>query len=200
MKPKRRFLHVRKFVETKHILSLSALVLWLLLPQRLDAHGGGKLQISNAPLPPYQVSVWLNPPTVRAGQPIHVTVGVTWAESGEPMLDAAVEVAILAANGETVAAASATTEQSVNRLFYEADLPDLPVGSYQVQLTLTSQEGSGALTFPLEIVPAAVWPWVAGGLLGAAVMWLVIRGWRKGSAQTVQRRQKTAVSRHRSVD
>lgn len=171
----------------------------LLLPVKWTlAHGGGVLQVANAPIASYQVSVWTNPATARAGQPLHVTVGVA-AGTGEPVLDAAITVDLLTDNGDVVLTAVATTEQSVNRLFYEADLPGTTAGTYKVQLALTGSEGSGTLSFPLFVKPVSVWPWIGAVLTGAAVIGFAMRIWRKGQKEGAIR-QRTAVPRHHSVD
>ncbi len=168
------------------------------LPTAL-AHGGGALQISNAPVGQYQVSVWTNPPTARAGQTIHVTVGVARISNGEPVLDTAVAVTILNQADEPVVTAAATTEQSVNRLFYEADLDGVPSGTYEMQIEVTGSEGNGLLSFPLPVKAVPIWPWLVGAVGVSGIFWLVLRLWRKGSTVAVSRRG-TAVPRPRSVD
>jgi hypothetical protein len=160
--------------------------------QTILAHGGGELQISNAPIGRYQVSVWNNPPTARAEQTIHVTVGIARMGTGEPVLDAAVSVTILNESGESLATAAATTEQSVNRLFYEADVDGVPAGLYEMQIEVTGSQGSGLLSFPLMVETAPLWPWLAAAGAAVLVVWLVLRQWRKGA--------KVAVPRPRSVD
>jgi hypothetical protein len=167
--------------------------------QTVLAHGGGALQIVNEPIGSYLVSVWNNPPTARAGQAVHVTVGIARAGTGEPVLDTAVAVKIVTESGQPVATAAATTEQSVNRLFYEADLDGVPTGTYEIQVEVTGSEGNGQVSFPLIVKSASVWPWLAGAVVAGGIVWLVLRYWRKGSKVGVSRR-RTAVSRSRSVD
>lgn len=176
------------------------MLLFVLLPLPVVlAHGGGELQVGNAPIGSYLVSVWVNPPTAQAGQPIHVTVGIAKESTGEPVLDATVDVLIVTDQGVTVKTAVATTEQSINRLFYEADLADVPTGEYEMQLVVTGQAGRGDLAFPLVVVPRSIWPWVGGILVGVLMLGFVVRGWRRGAVGAVPRRG-TAVSRRRSVD
>lgn len=163
---------------------------WL-LPAMVQAHGGGELQAVNVPIGSYQVSVWLNPPTVRTGQTIHITVGIATAEDGSPVLDSTVDVIIETAAGEEMLTTQATTEQSVNRLFYEADISNLPTGSYEVLVQVAGIKGNGNLRFPMEVGQASLWPWLVGGLGGGAVIWFVVRRWQK---------RKTAVSRPRNID
>ena len=142
--------------------------------QRVQAHGGGALQAVNVPIGSYQVSVWLNPPTVRTGQTIHLTVGVAAVEDGSPVLNSTVNVVIETAAGEEVLTVPATTEQSVNRLFYETDIGSLPAGSYEVFVQVVGDEGSGDLSFPMEVEQASVWPRLAGLLSGGVVIWFVV--------------------------
>ena len=55
----------------------------LLLGQTVHAHGGGTLQIVNAPIAEaYRVSVWSAPTTIRAQDDIHITVGVADQANG----------------------------------------------------------------------------------------------------------------------
>ena len=128
------------------------------------AHGGGTLQIVNAPIgDAYQVSVWSAPSTIRAQDNIHVTVGVADLVDGSPVLDTAVQVDIYeATTGNLVIYAAATTEQSVNRLFYEADIAGLPQGNYDVSVTVTGEEGSGVVDFALDVRPSLNLSLIAG--------------------------------------
>ncbi|GJM41620.1 MAG: hypothetical protein DHS20C20_19020 [Ardenticatenaceae bacterium] len=176
-----------------------ALFLCLLPINHLLAHGGGELKVGNAPIGRYLVSAWVNPPTVQAGQLIHVTVGIAQESNGEPVLDASVNVLIMDQNGATVETAVATTEQSVNRLFYEADLDPISTGIYEMQVVVTGNEGEGEVSFPLEVVPRSILPWMAGILAGLIVIGLVVRSWRRGDAKE-GRQRRTAVPRRRSVD
>ena len=179
----------------RRLLWLGLLLCLLPLP-RVLAHGGGELMVGNAPIGSYLVSVWVNPPAVQAGQVIHVTVGIAAENTGEPVLDANVAVQIVDEAGVTVATAVATTEQSINRLFYEADLATLPTGNYEMQVLVTDSAGTGDVAFALEVVPRTIWSWLVGAAVGLTVIGLVVRSWRRGGAV----RKGTAVPRRRSVD
>lgn len=179
---------------------LLATLLFCLLPlTTVLAHGGGELKVGNAPIGSYLVSAWVNPPTAQSGQVIHVTVGIAAAGTGEPVLDAAVDVHILDEVGAEVVTAVATTEQSVNRLFYEADLEPVATGAYEMRVVVTGRAGEGDVVFPLEVVPRTIWPWAVGIAVGVAVIGLVVRSWRKGAGKRAVR-GRTAVPRKRSVD
>ncbi|MCA9917598.1 MAG: hypothetical protein KC445_06565 [Anaerolineales bacterium] len=180
-------------------LSLFALLLAGLPLPGVLAHGGGELKEGNVPIGRYLVSVWVNPPAVQAGQVIHVTVGIADETSGAPVLDARVDVQIVDEAGDVVATAVATTEQSINRLFYEADLATLPTGTYEMQLIVNGADGAGDVRFALAVVPRQIWPWLVGAVVGLGVIGLVVRGWRQ-SATKANYRGRTAVPRRRSVD
>ena len=137
----------------------------IFVSQPLFAHGGGTLQIVNAPVADaYQVSVWSAPVTVRAQDDIHITVGVGTIEDASPVLDATVQVEIYEfESSESLASEPATTEQSVNRLFYEADFTGLPQGDYDIVVTIDGVDGSGSVAFELNIRPYLNLPLMIGG-------------------------------------
>ncbi|WP_420641401.1 hypothetical protein [Candidatus Leptofilum sp.] len=168
---------------------LIMLAFYLLPVSQLLAHGGGELKVGSAPIGSYLVSAWVNPPTVQAGQVIHVTVGIARESTGEPVLDATVNVLIVNRAGDVVATAVATTEQSVNRLFYEADLEPMPTGNYEMQVVVSGQAGEGDIAFPLTVTPRSILPWVGGIAAGLFVIGLVVLVWRRGDSKAVPRRR-----------
>lgn len=146
------------------------------------AHGGGTLKIANEPIGAYQVSVWTAPAVPRGGDPLHVTVGVARRNDGRPVLDTAVQVEAFIADGnQLLGSAAATTEQSVNKLFYEADLPAFDVGTVKIVVTVMGEGGEGTVTFDQEIRPhfntTLIISLLAGGALLAGLTW--IRSWKK---------------------
>lgn len=170
-------------------------VVLLLLVEEVGAHGGGALQIANAPVGACLASVWLAPSTPRANKALHVTVGLADAASGAPVLDGTVLVAVAdVASGRQVAAAPATTAQSVNRLFYEADLPAQMPGDYLFAVTTTCQGVTEVLTFVAAVRPSSnplfiALPLAAGGLLVAVWLW---RQWQRGPAPKPVHRRRDA--------
>ena len=145
------------------VLLLLGLIIFVAQP--VFAHGGGTLQIVNAPVADvYQVSVWSAPVTVRAQDDIHITVGVGTLAEASPVIDATVQVDFYeVASGTLLASEPATTEQSVNRLFYEADFAGLPQGDYEVVVTVDGADGSGSVDFELNIRPYLNLPLIIGG-------------------------------------
>jgi len=128
----------------------------VVLARPVYAHGGGIVYVSGEAAGPYQVTVWVAPNTVEAGKTLHFTVAVVQPGSNEPVLDAAVQMVVLAEGSETaVISGPATTAQSVNKLFYEADF-EAPAdsGRYQVQTHVRGPEGEGAVSFTFTVEPA----------------------------------------------
>ncbi|MCP5093925.1 MAG: hypothetical protein GY943_00070 [Chloroflexi bacterium] len=133
--------------------------------QTVFAHGGGVLYATSEPVGNYTVSVWVNPPEPRENEAIHFTVGIA-GENQEPILDAAVMIDIYApGEANPIISAAATTEQSVNRLFYEADIPEVNVGSYDVQVVIHAQENSGTVSFAVTILPPNYSRWLLMGAI-----------------------------------
>lgn len=129
------------------------------------AHGGGEIQIAGAPVGPYKVSAWLNPPQPRAEETAHITVGVARPPRDEPVLDATVDVTITPQAGDDpVLVSEATTAASVNKLFYETDFPAPAAGDYTVLLQVAGDEGNGRVTFPITVVPPGGPNWFVIGL------------------------------------
>lgn len=181
----------------------------LLLPTATAvAHGGGTLYVSNARVSDYLVSVWIAPAQLRTNEPVHFTVGVATAADRLPMLEADIEVAIYdVQSGERVAAGQPTTEQSVNRLFYEADMPALPRGNYQVEVTVAGPAGSDTVAFEISVVSyvntSLIMAVLGGVLLLAAALWWRMWGQRNGryrSRPHPRRRSRSATQNSQSVD
>ncbi len=162
------------------VVTFYTLIYILLIWQPLGAHGGGKLYISNQPVGDYFVSVWVNPPQPKSNQGTHITVGVG-GKRLEPVLDAQIVVNILDETDQSVVSGYATTEQSVNRLFYETDLPAIGSGDYEIVVDVEGADGAGMVSFPLSIKSAGATSLLyAGlGLVGVITAVFIIRAWRK---------------------
>lgn len=150
--------------------------------QQAQAHGSGTLQVVNAPAGDCLMSVWTAPSSLRANKPVHVVVSLANAASELPVLDADVQViATHSESGEMVANMAATTQESANKLFYEAALAPLSEGSYTIEVQSNCLDTTGTAVFDLQI-GASNWlldlavPLLAGcGLLA----FLVVQFWRK---------------------
>lgn len=147
------------------------------------AHGGGDLIARSVQVGPYTASVWVNPPDPRANETIHFTVGLAAPEDGSPVLDADIQVAMrVPGREEAVATAAATTEQSVNRLFYETDVEVPAAGDYEVDFQIKGVEGGGTITLDVEVKPASRANWLIIGLAGLGMV-LVLGWWRSRRRQ-----------------
>jgi hypothetical protein len=142
------------------------------------AHGGGDLIARSVQTGPYTASIWVNPPDPRAKEVIHFTVGLASPEDGSPVLDADILVVMRHADsGETAATAPATTEQSVNKLFYETDI-EVPVeGDYEVEFQVSGTEGEGTVSLTLEVKESSRVNWLVIGFAGLGIV-LVFGWWR----------------------
>lgn len=143
------------------------------------AHGGGVIYVAGETAGAYRVTVWVAPNVVEAGRQLHFTVAVVEDESNDMILDAVVDLEVwAAASGAPALSGAATTEQSVNKLFYEADFRAPDVGTYTVVTKVNGRSGSGEVAFELEVVEAKTavnWLLVGlGGLALTAVMGFIL--------------------------
>lgn len=161
---------------TKRLGTAVVLLILLWLPVRqLFAHGGGALVAGPVAVGPYIVSVWLNPPQPRAGEPLHFTVGLAAPEDRSPVLDADVLVTMTAMAVPEPIVAPATTDQSINRLFYETDM-EVPVsGPYAVRFEVSGPLGAGELELDVTVGEAGGVSWLWVGLGGLGLM--LVLGW-----------------------
>ncbi len=138
------------------------------------AHGGGEIQLANAPIGPYKMTLWLNPPNPQAQQTTHITVGLAEPPNDAPMLDAAVQIDIIdTASGALILTTPATTEASINKLFYETDFTLPNPGIYEVNTRVVAPEGQGAASFSMEVTPASRTNWLLIGFTGLGLVVLI---------------------------
>jgi hypothetical protein len=141
-----------------------------------DAHGGGDLIVRSVQAGPYTASVWVNPPDPRALEPIHFTVGLASPADHSPVLDADIQVTMWdKSSRETAVTAPVTTEQSVNKLFYETDVEVSTAGDYDVEFRIRGAEGEGTVTTSVVVQASSSMNWLVIGLVGLGVV--VILGW-----------------------
>lgn len=160
----------------RRLWQLFCLILLLLTASAIQAHGGGDLIAGPEPVGPYIVSVWLNPPDPRAAEPIHFTIGLASPINREPVLDAQIEVELRAVGNNSIAdTAPATTDQSINKLFYETDLQVTNPNTYETIFFISGPDGDGSLMVPIEVSNPSNIDWRMLGLVGLAI--IVILGW-----------------------
>jgi len=150
------------------LIALVSLMTTAVMP--VFAHGGGLIHVAGEPAGDYRVTVWVAPNEVEASKTLHFTVAVVEAENNDMVLDSEVGIEVfVAGTDERVLFGPATTEQSVNKLFYEADFSEAPeAGIYTVVTTVNGRLGNGDVAFDLEIIPAKTtvnWLFVGIGAL-----------------------------------
>lgn len=163
--------------------SIRWMILLLLMgagPTPVFAHGGGPIQIANEPLCDSFVSVWLNPDPPQTNETLHFTVGIS-AQDSSPLLNKEVTIQIVDDRG-VVDSRQATTEQSVNRLFYETDFEPISGGAYTVNVILACDGSDASTQFSMVVerpsfLVLAI-PYAVGGFLIFAAIF-VWREWHK---------------------
>lgn len=165
---------------TKKRLTIALAILFALMIHGFAAraHGGGQLVAGPVQTGPYVLSVWVNPPEPRAGEPLHFTIGVAAPIDGAPVLDAQILVTMQALGQDTVPiSAQATTDQSINKLFYETDLDVAQPGQYLATIAIAGPEGEGELSLELVVQSPSPVNWFLLGVAGLLVV-LVFGWWR----------------------
>lgn len=150
--------------------------------QAVAAHGGGELIARSIEAGPYVASIWVNPPQPRAAEAIHFTVGLADPQDEGPILDADIEILMwYEEEGTPAASAVATTDQSINKLFYETDMEVPREGAYAVVFQISGPRGEGIVELPVEVKPASSINWLAVGFAGLGLV-LVWGYWRSRRA------------------
>ena len=141
-----------------------------------QAHGGGDLIAGPEAVGPYIVSIWLNPPDPRATEPIHFTIGLASPVNREPILDAQIMVELRPAGENSIEASSpATTDQSINKLFYETDLQVMNANTFESTFIISGPDGDGTLMIPIDVTNPTNIDWRMIGLVGLAL--IILFGW-----------------------
>ncbi len=167
----------------RRLLPLLALLTFMLstLWFTAMAHGGGQLIAGPVEAGPYMVSVWVNPPQPSARETLHYTVGLAAPLDGAPVLDAEIMITMQTMRGSAPpVTAPATTEQSVNKLFYETDMIVDAAGRYMVTFDVNGPAGSGQLDLELEVREPSPVNWFLLGLAGLGLV--ILLGWWRARA------------------
>lgn len=167
----------------RHFLQLAMLlggVVLLGFPTgKTAAHGGGLLQIADAPLGPYRVSIWTNPPVPRAGEPFHVTTAVYRREGRQdiPVTAAHVALTLTHETGRMVRAEAWRMDAYPYTYEWDGTL-DQP-GIWTVTVTIDAEGHTGTFTFTVQAqspsrLPGILWVAVVGVLVGSLI-WVLDR-------------------------
>ncbi|MFN3980059.1 MAG: FixH family protein [Caldilinea sp.] len=171
---------------SRSVSVLLALLVALIAPLRLMAHGGGVAQITDAPAGPYRVFAWTSPDPWRAGEDAHVTVAVTRMEADQtfPITDAQVTLRLFwDSQPDQPLTLQATPVSVVAAGFYEVDHKLSHDGLWRVEVTVQGDQGAGSVSFVMQAAPAATNNWFvwAGGALALLVVIGFLFGARKRS-------------------
>jgi hypothetical protein len=157
-------------------LAILVAPLLLLLVGRLPAaaHGGGQLVAGPIQAGPYMLSVWVNPPQPRAEEAVHYTIGLAAPEDGSPVLDAQVLITMRdVTSGMAPVSAAATTDQSINKLFYEADMRVDQPGHYLTTVAVSGPAGEGRHELELDVQEPSPLNYFLLGLAGLALVMVI---------------------------
>jgi hypothetical protein len=144
---------------------------------------GGVVQLRAVSAGPYTVSAWTQPVPPRPG-PWRIDVAVM-AETGTPIVDAVVRI-----TAEAMDAPSRRIEAEARRdadplgVRHRVDLELDRAGAWQVTISIGGSRGAGAVSFPVDVEPAARGWWAVAGTAGLGVAglgWLLLRR-RRGRA------------------
>jgi len=144
------------------------------------AHGGGVVQVADAPAGPYLVTIWTSPTTARAGRALHLTVAINEVLDGipSPVLDADVSIELVPVDADaSTVTAQATSSQSVNKLLYETDMTVSESGRYTVRVIVAGPAGGGMTSFLIVVEPERPLDWLVLALvvLGLFIALLLLR-------------------------
>jgi hypothetical protein len=144
---------------------IAALAVWLAIGGPDARADGGTVQLSRVERG-CRLSVFTAPNPLRAG-PIDVSVLVQEADSGAPLAQATVEIALMRrARPGQVLHAVATEGGATNKLFRAASVELPAAGWWDVEIVCQTADGPIRGRFAMEAAAPlprwpAVWPWVS---------------------------------------
>lgn len=190
-----------------YLLYFSVLVA-VIYPTTILAHGGGEPRLTNVAVGPYRIYLWSLPEPPRVGD-FHLSVILTEPDSSAPVSDEdkSLEAAILDANVEIMLepvdrkgdsmVLSATHDEAVFKVFYEADAQLLTAGKWQATVSVAGPKGEGNASFELDVLPARTVNWTLIVGIGIGILTLIglSRFGRrtKGSTKADRKRRKQGI-------
>ncbi len=163
-----------KMAGPKRLFALLMLLICMLSPGRVLAHGGVGIQhLNNEPAGPYRVYVWSDPEPPQVGE-YHVIIALTENIAGDatglaggPVLDAYVSVEMAHQDSGTTLSARASHDDALNKLFYTATFAPPSKGIWSVQVRIAApacedgesrdaENGSSTLPCGLELLDPVV--------------------------------------------
>lgn len=166
-------------------------IIFAISPLRAWAHGGGVPRITGERAGSYLVYVWAAPGDPRAGDTLHLTIGLTLAGPDgmeTPVTDAAVSVKVQGPGAGEATTFAAKPGASAGGVFYEVDTPVGAAGEWTAVVQVDGEKGSGEFQVPVTVAPGAgPASWMIGVAIAAVVaavgVW-VLRGRGRGKART----------------
>jgi hypothetical protein len=165
-------------------MALVGLLMAVVLPALVTAHGGGVPVIAAQPVGPYRLFVWVDPDPLAVGV-VHLTVAVTKpvGDREQPVTGARVD-ATFAQPGGAPLVSTANEAASGQPGYYETDVTIDEPGEWQVTVQVEGAEGAGASSFPVTVLPAAggnaLMTWFGVGAIVIGVILLGVALTRRG--------------------
>lgn len=158
-------------------LIVVALLLLVMQPVAVLAHGGGTPQLVKEPAGAYAVYVWTNPDPLRVGT-IHITVALVEPDSDAPVLNAAVQVTATPRTGQPLTV-DATHKNATIKSYYEADMQLRETGPLQITVAYQDGAAAGSAGFAVQVEEAGantqlIGMGVALLAIGGGVLWMLI--------------------------
>jgi len=157
------------------------LLLFLLWPATLQAHGGGALMLTDAEAGPYRVYAWVQPEVMRVGD-VHLSLAVTRSANGaganpadEPVTDAQVTVQFEPlSQPDQALTVTASSQDTLNNFYYEADARLPFEDRWRVTIDVAGPDGAGSVDFEQQVLPPRTLNWPL--IVGAGTLLIILVG------------------------
>lgn len=176
-----------KFSLLRAIGAVPFLIVLLLWPLSLWAHGAGRPHVTDVAIGPYQMTVWVSPDPPRTGD---LRFGIvldqktiapqsgenqTILASTEPTLQIKLKSI---AQGTELATQLADRQTSFFQTYYESYFTVPSLGQWQVTVLLTDGTGTTSADFLLEVLPPTQINWLLVVSIFVLTMGLIVSvGW-----------------------